>query len=122
MRFITWQTNQNIEILKGPVNKDLVNFALKTSDAFVEGMVCPPYKPQRVCLRLESTGNFKNSDKQLTWPHYLWIKNEIRKNSYKHNQAQRHLIHYVASIVSMLFYFVFGQALSAQYEKGEKDF
>ena len=52
----------------------------------------------------------KNSDKQRIWPHYLWIKDEIRKNSYKHNQAQRNLIHDVASIVSMLFYFVFGQA------------
>ena len=39
-----------MERLKGPVNKDPVNFALKTSDAFVEGRVCPPYKQQRVCL------------------------------------------------------------------------
>ena len=29
-------------------------------------------------------------------------------------------MHDVASIVSMLFYFVFGQALSAQCEKGQK--
>lgn len=87
--------------------------------------MCPPYNKVFVYVQralftnVGGTGNFKNSHKQRIWPHYLLIQNEIRENSYKRNQAQRHLIHDVASIVSMLFYFVFGQALSPQCEKGE---
>ena len=80
--------------------------------------MCPPYNKVFVYVQralftnVGGTGNFKNSHKQLL------IQNEIRENSYKRNQAQRNLIHDVASIVSMLFYFVFGQALSPQCEKG----
>ena len=90
----------------------------------MEERVCPPYNKVFVYVQrapftnVGCTGNFKNSHKQRIWPHYLLIHNEIRKNSYKRNQAQRNLIHDVASIVSMLFYFVFGQALSPQCEKG----
>ena len=61
----------------------------------------------------------KNSDKQRIWPHYLWIKDEIRKNSYKHNQAQRNLIHDVASIVSMLFFCIWSGTVRAMWKRGK---